>query len=265
MKRSLFDKKAVTAVQGVIALILIVVVVGGIAWAASGPAATTDPKSEIQVWIDTVEQGNLTVAQPLSWGSYILGNSYTRNFTVYNRGNQTLNIALITTEPQGWNSTWGTTINNTALPPANTLQGNLKVDISTLAGSGTYTWFVKVANGTLPTPTPSTAPTETPVAQHNVTIKTQGVGIELINVTRAGGGGVPVLASEIGAAGYNITFTTGDVLTFKAYTIPDYNFASWVFSDGTFPQNTATVIIVMPDYDFTVTAKCIYMPPAEGT
>jgi hypothetical protein len=257
------NNRAMTAIQGIIvAAIIIILIVAG-AYVASQPTATTDPKSEIQVWIDTVEQGNLTTTQPLSWGNPLLGNTYTRNFTVYNRGNQTLNIALVTTEPQGWTSAWPA--NNTALPPFNTVQGNLAVTLSNLAGQGTYMWILHATNGSLPTPTPSTTPTETPTAQYNCTIKTNGVGLNTIKISQVGTmGAITLTQTDIGTAGYNLTFTVGASLKFETTTIEGYTFNAYTFSDGTFPQSTPT-FTATATAPFTITANFLLTPESTPT
>jgi hypothetical protein len=251
------NNKAVTGVQiGVILLIIAVVVAIVVAVSGSAPPTET-PKTGLLITFDGVQQTwNNTTPQQLNWGSVAPSMSYTKNVSVTNLEPQTLTLILKTSEPQGSHQSWPK--NNTALAPNATTFADLTLSTSSPMESGSYTWLLQGSNGTI-TPTTSPTPTGTPAPQSfNCTVKAQN-GIASVNVTNLNqpGSGYTIIQGN-----FPKTFIAleGTLLKLEVTLVAGYTFNGWTFNDGTFPQSTNSIIVLVSK-SFEVTAESLLTTP----
>jgi hypothetical protein len=243
------NNKAVSPLLWIGIILIIVVVVAALAL-GGGPPATPQPTSGLQVQFSGVTQvWNDTVPQTLPWGNVAPSMSYTMNLTVTNLNPQTVNLLLLTTEPQGSHHTWPK--NNTALLANRTATADLTLITDTSITAGEYTWLLLASNSTTST-TPTPQPTNPATVKKNCTIATGGVGAATIKVTNMNAGGSIILTPS--SIPYTVLFTPGDNLKFEVTPLAEYAFNAWTFSDGTFPQNNPVLTVVATE-TFTVTAN----------
>ena len=245
------NNKALTALQGIIILVVIVVafVIAGVL--LSAPATV---ENDVKVYIDTVEQKvNYTAPQTLDWGTITAPNTYTRNFTVVNAGTQNYTIILVTTEPYGTTQTWS--YNNTLLAPNTYAASNLVYTLSAGAVTGSTTWRLLATNMTMPTATPTPNPSATPTPNSlSFTIDADN-GLTNITITKNSGTPFTLLPEQLPKT---YLITEGDSLKFQAYYDSEYyTWNGWEFDDGTMPTMNNPLILSNMQGNFTVTAKLI--------
>ena len=247
------NNKALTTVQGILIIIVLVIAVIAAAFALSGAPTETAP-SDITVFIDTVQQNvNLTQPQTLDWGAVVAGNTYTRNFTVTNTGTQGLNLLLLTTEPYGATQTW--LYNNTKLEPNTYASGSLVLNLAPNANGGIYTWRLLATNNTIIQPTPTPVATPEPNETYQFTINT-GTGAANINVT-INTNKITLLPASLP---YTIIYHQGDAVTFRTEAITGYSFNFWEIPGDT-PTNANPFTLQNPHGNFTITATYIVSQP----
>lgn len=230
--------------KGVVAVVLICIVFV-VALLAFGLQGGSSPATdEVEVFIDDEKQtGDPAQSHTLTWLNAQPGNTYTKNFTVANNGNQTLFMRLFTVEPIGATVSWPH--NNTDLGSKLVADGTLTLTLGAMVGAGGYTWKLLTGNATVPTPTPT--PTTEPMGCQFILDAESGV--ENITVTNDDGDTITLTKTMLPVT---FNFTSGDDLAFQTYPKEGFTFNAWLFSDSTFKSdNPVTLPKVMESFNIT--------------
>lgn len=238
-------------------IIIIILLVAATFILGSGPAAT-ETTAPVTVYInDEAFNTNLTEPRTIEWGAVQPGNTYTRNFTVANNQNQTLNLQLFTTEPVGNTQSWP--YNNTQIQPLESLKGTLSLTLKTVAASGVYTWRLFAINGSAPLPSPSPTPTATPTAEDNTIFQftvTADAGYQNITVSI----NTDKITLVMGDLPSTFTCKASDTLTFKTEASEGYIFNTWLLDEST-PKSSNPLVLTALSGNFTIRAKYLLNTP----
>ena len=246
------NKAASWPLIALIGVILLVTVIGGAFLMGDQSGNTTGPVT-VQINQD-LYNSNLTDSHVLDWGAILLGNTYTKNFSVTNNDIQDLYMQLLTTEPAGTMQTW--IYNGTMIPQNSTIHSTLQLSVGTMASTGSFTWRFFATNTTIVEPTATPTPTTPPQTPIEFTIKA-GVGVKNITVTQNSGTPFTLLP---GSLPKTYIIMSGDNLKFNVAVEVDYMFNGWEFADGSLPSVVNPLIVSNVQANFTVTATTILTP-----
>lgn len=241
------NNKALTKIATIFLIFIIVIVVGVAVAIGSNVQPTSNNLLDVYI-DDTKFVGNITATNQLDWGAVSAGNSYTKNFTVFNPTQQTYTLLLLTGEPSGTTQAWS--LNNTQLPAMSTASATLTLTLSTTPSLGTYNWRLLATNSSL---TPTASPTPATIPNYMFTINDDGEGI---------------LNTQVQIGTENFVLTPGDVLprtfSFKSGTtiivttaaLDGYVFNVYLLGDGTIKSSNPATFTAQKA-DLTLTASLI--------
>lgn len=237
------NNKAITKMAAILLVFVLVIVVGVAVAIGSNVQPTSNNLLDVYI-DDTKFVGNITATNQLDWGAVSAGNSYTKNFTVFNPTQQTYTLLLLTGEPSGTTQAWS--LNNTQLPAMSTASATLTLTLSTTPSLGTYSWKLLATNSTnLPTPTP----TGTTIPSYMLTLNIDGEGISKVNVTL---GSEKFVLTPGDVLPRTYSFKSGTTITIETTAAEGYTFNTYLLGDGTIKSsNPATWTAHKADLDVT--------------
>lgn len=237
------NNKGITKIATILLIFALVIVVGVAVAIGSNVQPTSNNLLDVYI-DDTKFVGNITATNQLDWGAVSAGNSYTKNFTVFNPTQQTYTLLLLTGEPSGTTQAWS--LNNTQLPAMSTASATLTLTLSTTPSLGTYNWRLLATNSTgLPTPTP----TGTTIPSYMLTLNIDGEGISKVNVTL---GSEKFVLTPGDVLPRTYSFKSGTTITIETTAAEGYSFNTYLLGDGTIKSsNPATWTAHKADLDVT--------------
>lgn len=237
------NNKGITKIATILLIFIIVIVVGVAVAIGSNVQPTSNNLLDVYI-DDTKFVGNITATNQLDWGAVSAGNSYTKNFTVFNPTQQTYTLLLLTGEPSGTTQAWS--LNNTQLPAMSTASATLTLTLSTTPSLGTYNWRLLATNSSL---TPTASPTPATIPSYMLTLNIDGEGISKVNVTL---GSEKFVLTPGDVLPRTYSFKSGTTITIETTAIEGYSFNTYLLGDGTIKSsNPATWTAHKADLDVT--------------